>query len=71
MVKNRFGLWLGLAVATIVGVGVAAYLALRHERLQSELNEVQRLIQRSQDIVQRLESELRAHISPEAGASRA
>lgn len=71
MVKNRFGLWVGLAVATIVGVGVAAYLALRHERMQSELNEVQRLIQRSQDIVQRLESELGAHTSPEAGASRA
>lgn len=71
MVKNRFGLWVGLAVATIVGVGVAAYLALRHERVQSELNEVQRLIQRSQDIVQRLENELGAHTPPQAGASRA
>lgn len=71
MVKNRFGLWIGLAVATIVGVGVAAYLALRHERMQSELNEVQRLFQRSQDIVQHLESELGSHTSSEAEASRA
>lgn len=71
MVKSRFELWIGLAVATIVGVGVAAYLVLRHERVQSELNEVQRLIQRSQDIVQRLESELGAHTLPEARASRA
>ncbi|MGC8784676.1 MAG: hypothetical protein ACP5RN_09890 [Armatimonadota bacterium] len=71
MGKNRFGLWLGLAVATIVGVGVAAYLALRHERTQGELNEVQRLIQRSQDIVHRLESELNSRASPDASASRA
>jgi len=66
MGKNRFGLWLGVAVATIVGVGVAAYLALRHEREQSELNEVQRLLERSQDIVQRLESELGMRAAPEA-----
>jgi RecJ-like exonuclease len=71
MGKNRFGLWLGLAVATLVGVGVAAYLVLRHERAQSELNEVQRLIQRSQDIVQRLESELDSRASPDTSASRA
>lgn len=71
MGKNRFGLWLGVAVATMVGVGVAAYLALRHERTQSELNEVQRLIQRSQDIVHRLESELGSRASPDASASRA
>lgn len=71
MGKNRFGLWLGVAVATMVGVGVAAYLALRHERTQSELNEVQRLIQRSQDIVHRLERELGSRASPDASTSRA
>lgn len=71
MVKNRFGLWVGLAVATLVGVGVAAYFALRHERAQGDLNEVQRLIQRSQDIVHRLEAELGTHASPEAGEARA
>lgn len=70
MGKNRFGLWLGVAVATIAGVGVAAYLALRHERAQSEINEVQGLIRRSQDIVQRLESELGTRASPNAGTSR-
>jgi RecJ-like exonuclease len=71
MGKNRLGLWLGVAVATIVGVGVAAYLALRHERTQSEMNEVQRLIQRSQDIVHRLESELGTRASPDASTTRA
>ncbi|GIV16685.1 MAG: hypothetical protein KatS3mg022_2120 [Armatimonadota bacterium] len=71
MGKNRFGLWLGVAVATIVGVGVAAYLALRHERAQSEISEVQRLIQRSQDIVHRLESELGSRASPDASTTRA
>lgn len=71
MGKNRLGLWLGVAVATIVGVGVAAYLALRHERTQSELNEVQRLIQRSQDIVHRLESELGTRASPDASTTHA
>ncbi|NSW80132.1 MAG: hypothetical protein HPY54_13990 [Chthonomonadetes bacterium] len=58
MVRNRFGLWIGLAVATLVGMGVAAYLALKYERTQSELNQVQELIERSQDIVRQLEEEL-------------
>jgi RecJ-like exonuclease len=71
MGKNRLALWLGLAVATMVGVGVAAYLALRHERAQSEISEVQRLIERSQDIVQRIESELGSRASPDARTSRA
>lgn len=71
MGKSRFGLWLGVAVATLVGVGVAAYFALRHERTQSELNEVQRLIERSQDIVHRLENELGSRTSPDSSASRA
>jgi hypothetical protein len=58
MGKSRLGLWLGLAIATLVGVGVAAYLALRQERAQGEISEVQRLIERSQDIVNRIENEL-------------
>jgi RecJ-like exonuclease len=71
MGKNRLGLWLAVAVATMVGVGIAAYLALRHEREQSEISEVQRLIERSQDIVQRIESELDSRDSPEAKTPRA
>lgn len=60
MVKNRFGLWLGLTVATMVGVGIAAYFALRQERTQKQLDEVQHLIERSQDIVHRLENQIGA-----------
>lgn len=71
MVKNRFGLWLGLAVATMVGVGVAAYLALRHERMRADLNQVERLLQRSHDLVERIDTELRGRTSAESDASRA
>ncbi len=67
MVRNRFGLWVGLAVATLVGMGVAAYLALKHERTHSELNQVQELIERSQDIVRQLEEELGSQAPLEAG----
>lgn len=67
MVRNRFGLWVGLAVATLVGMGVAAYLALKHERAHSELNQVQELIERSQDIVRQLEEELGSQAPLEAG----
>lgn len=72
MVKNRFGLWLGLVVATMVGVGVAAYFVLKQDREeQGKINQVQRLIKRSQDIVQRLESELGSRALPQSDASHA
>ncbi len=71
MVRNRFGLWLGLAVATMVGVGVAAFFLLKHERAQDELNEVNRLVERSQDLVRRIESELGSRAVPQSDSARA
>lgn len=70
MGKSQLALWLGVAVATIAGVGVAAYLILRQEREQDQLDKVQRLLERSQDIVQRIESELVARALPDSAASR-